>query len=924
MDFGSRVVTFAAAVGFTGLVQAGGIPTIERDALIALYDSTDGANWADSTDWLGDPGTECFWFGVTCDQDESTVTDLKFFNNGLTGTIPPELRDLPNLSVLSLNANQLSGPIPPELGDLFNLSLLILNHNQLTGTIPPELGNLTFLRSLLLNVNQLTGPIPAELGNLADLKLLDLFDNQLTGTIPPELGSLTNLTLFDLRFNTVAGDIPPQLGNLASLELLLIGNNQLTGSIPPELGNLAALRTMTLISNQLTGSIPGELGSLAELGSLVLARNHLTGSIPPELGNLAKLRGFNLSSNQLTGAIPPELGGLASLTDTGLELRWNALYTTDDDLRAFLNSKQGGGDWESTQTVGPENLAEISFPRSVLVSWDPVHFTEEGGRYLLSFSGSSGGPYQLFGTTPDKFTSTLEVTGLIPATEYFFVVQSQTDPHSDNQNTVTSDFSLQLSGTTTAASWVYGTGDPGGPERRFDGLALTNFSASEANVGLGSITSRAANAAPGQKSPQGDGDQASVLLLAGEQTALLRTDLFEGDPSQPAWIELGSETARIGTFFQFGTETLSQLDGGVAVTQTNKKIVLTRVFDGLQSFRGQAATTRLSILNPSEEAVTIELNFRPSGQQGSGSQDVSTVTRTIEGHSFLDERAAVLFGMNPAGDMGSGGVITGEVTQGEGVVAFEVIQLTNQSTVLGLNAATGNPTNRAYSAQLASQPGLFTSVNVLNLADGPRNVTLRAVQKDGSDQGNPVAMVLAPREQFTEDAGVLFGAGAGPHPAQGGSFVGSLVVEADGDGVVGDVIFGDSVDFAFAASLPLQSETFTEALFNQVANVSGFFTGLAFFYPEQQGASPQGPQPDAEITIQVFLPGGEMAGESTVMLAPGERISQLVEQLVGEIELAGGYVRVFSTEAIIGQMLFGVIGAGGIQLFSAVPPTVVG
>ena len=52
----------------------------------------------------------------------------------------------------------------------------------------------------------------------------------------------------------------------------------------------------------------------------------------------------------------------------------------------------------------------------------------------------------------------------------------------------------------------------------------------------------------------------------------------------------------------------------------------------------------------------------------------------------------------------------------------------------------------------------------------------------------------------------------------------------------------------------LQTEAFTEALFNQVANVSGLFTGLAFFYPEQsQGASPQGPQPAAEITIQVFL-----------------------------------------------------------------------
>ena len=60
-----------------------------------------------------------------------------------------------------------------------------------------------------------------------------------------------------------------------------------------------------------------------------------------------------------------------------------------------------------------------------------------------------------------------------------------------------------------------------------------------------------------------------------------------------------------------------------------------------------------------------------------------------------------------------------------------------------------------------------------------------------------------------------------------------------------------------------------------------------------------------------------------VMLDPGERTSQLGVQLVGEIELAGGYVRILSTRQIIGQMLFGVIGPGEIQLFSAVPPTVI-
>ena len=42
------------------------IPQIERDALIALYNSTDGANWTDNTGWLGEAGTECSWFGIRC------------------------------------------------------------------------------------------------------------------------------------------------------------------------------------------------------------------------------------------------------------------------------------------------------------------------------------------------------------------------------------------------------------------------------------------------------------------------------------------------------------------------------------------------------------------------------------------------------------------------------------------------------------------------------------------------------------------------------------------------------------------------------------------------------------------------------------------------------------------------------------------
>ncbi len=42
------------------------VPQIERDTLIALYNSTNGVNWTANTGWLGEAGTECSWFGVRC------------------------------------------------------------------------------------------------------------------------------------------------------------------------------------------------------------------------------------------------------------------------------------------------------------------------------------------------------------------------------------------------------------------------------------------------------------------------------------------------------------------------------------------------------------------------------------------------------------------------------------------------------------------------------------------------------------------------------------------------------------------------------------------------------------------------------------------------------------------------------------------
>ena len=161
------------------------VPQIERDALVTLYNSTDGANWTDNTGWMGAVGTECSWFGVTC--TNGSVSRLWFWTNGLNGTIPSELGNLSNLTSLNLGNNSLSGTIPSELGNLKNLTFFNLGGNSLSGSIPAELGNLVYLTNFNVRDNNLSGEIPNELGGIKNLTYLDLWgENSFTGSIPRE------------------------------------------------------------------------------------------------------------------------------------------------------------------------------------------------------------------------------------------------------------------------------------------------------------------------------------------------------------------------------------------------------------------------------------------------------------------------------------------------------------------------------------------------------------------------------------------------------------------------------------------------------------------------------------------------------------------------------------------------------------------
>ena len=355
--------TTVAAVDASGLVTAvgGGAVTVtarageafgdalvtveidlDRAALVALYNATDGPNWINNRNWLTDaPLGE--WYGVGTDAAGRVVRiDLagqwdnearEYISHGLRGELPAELANLTELTTLSLSGNGLTGPIPPELGNLTELTSLELSYNRLADAIPPELGDLAALTSLDLRRNNLTGPIPPELGGLTKLTSLYLWANYLTDPIPPELGNLTALTRLDLRVNNLTGPIPPELGNLAALESLGLWHNNLTGPVPPELGKLVALTFLDLSNNKLTGAIPQSFLQLDQLRWFRV--DEQDACVPGASAFIAWFEGIGTAAGTYCNAA--DVAALESLYDRTDGAGWNQSdgWLSDDPLEEW-------------------------------------------------------------------------------------------------------------------------------------------------------------------------------------------------------------------------------------------------------------------------------------------------------------------------------------------------------------------------------------------------------------------------------------------------------------------------------------------------------------------------------------------------------------------------------------------------------------
>jgi len=125
------------------ILAKGQVSVEERQALIDLYNSTDGDNWkntlANDKPWLiNDPLSPVSdWYGISISGGK--VSRLSLGKNNLNGTLPATLGDLSGLRFLVLNGNNLSGNLIPEIFLIPNILNISIGGNKFSGSIPREI-----------------------------------------------------------------------------------------------------------------------------------------------------------------------------------------------------------------------------------------------------------------------------------------------------------------------------------------------------------------------------------------------------------------------------------------------------------------------------------------------------------------------------------------------------------------------------------------------------------------------------------------------------------------------------------------------------------------------------------------------------------------------------------------------------------------
>ena len=162
------------------------LPT-DYDNLMAIYESTSGPSWANTTGWNAETPV-CEWSGITCER--GTLVGIALDQVGMAGPLPEQIGCFPQLKSLYMNNNSLTGAFPEAICGLTSLQYLQAENNSLGGMLPQCLCDMSFVQFVYLSYNDFFGAIPECVGNLTFLREMHFTCNALSGSVPAAFETL--------------------------------------------------------------------------------------------------------------------------------------------------------------------------------------------------------------------------------------------------------------------------------------------------------------------------------------------------------------------------------------------------------------------------------------------------------------------------------------------------------------------------------------------------------------------------------------------------------------------------------------------------------------------------------------------------------------------------------------------------------------
>ncbi|KAJ8530116.1 hypothetical protein K7X08_036951 [Anisodus acutangulus] len=331
-----------------------------------------------SLSWV-DPNP-CKWDKVRCTKD-GRVTRIQIGNQGLKGSLPPNLNNLTELQVFEVQRNGLTGPIPSFVG-LNSLESILLSDNMFTSIPNNFFDGMTSLQTVYLDNNPFSPwSVPDSLKSASSLQLFSAMSTNVTGKIPDLFGGDTfpSLATLHLSFNKLEGPLPLSFSGSSIQSLWLNGRarqSRLNGSIDV-VQNMTQLTELWLQDNEFTGPLP-DFSGLTQLQQLSLRDNSFTGPVPDSLVNLPSLKVVNLTNNLLQGPMPkfqssvlvdvlPDTNSFCLSTGVPCDSRVNTLLAVAKDVgypRGFAEKWKGNDPCSWTGiTCDGGNITVLNFPK---------------------------------------------------------------------------------------------------------------------------------------------------------------------------------------------------------------------------------------------------------------------------------------------------------------------------------------------------------------------------------------------------------------------------------------------------------------------------------------------------------------------------------------------------------------------------------